>query len=266
MSSVPLPETESDRLVKELDVDDRYLVAVDLVNSAKYVASQTGDQEAAALIKMLDSRFGLGVPMPDGDIQAFHMRPPTGDEEYAYLTPLLEQDIERLPEDDPRRRMAAGDRAQPPASYEVDTRAIYVSPLHGKILKGVLLLHETKHAHNDLDNIAVVGRWSEEVGTLEFEFRLLKLLGSPSYENLVRRLLHGIDPHLSPQEVFVSAEINHAELEPVKEDFGAWDTDRERDFWLTVAALDAMYRFFQKDSPVPQLAFADYLEAQYYSL
>lgn len=253
-------------LVKELDVPARFEVAKEWALAAKQVAETTQNPEALKLWDFINSRTALGVAMPEGGIHYFFTeKPERPADEYAILTPIVEADIERLPEDDFRRQLAEG-KHNVAAQYREGSHAIYLPPQSfGKLGKGILLQHEGMHAWLDLEK--QIGReakdshWFEEAGVFKFEFDLLgKLVGDP-YTDLVTRVSETIaGTEDNPNALSASYELTDEDRKIIAEGLET-SNDQEIDFWLnTVVKFAAFWQYFQKRFDNPDAEFAQFLK------
>ncbi|HJQ08311.1 MAG TPA: hypothetical protein VJ836_02390 [Candidatus Saccharimonadales bacterium] len=256
-------------IIQELNVPARFEVAKDWALAAKQVAETTQDTEALKIWEFINSRTAIGVPMPEGGIHYFFTEKPERPvDEYAILTPIIEADIERLPEDDFRRQLAEG-RHNVAAQYREGSHAIYLPPQNfGKLGRGILLQHEAVHAWLDLekqiDREAKDSHWFEEADVFKFEFRLLgKLIGDP-YTDLVSRVSETIaGSEDNPNALSASYELTDEDRKMIAEGLET-SNDQEIDFWLNaVVKFDAFWQYFQKQFDNPNAEFTQFLKAMY---
>lgn len=266
MSEVKL---EPPDLIKYLNVPARFEIAKDWALAAKEVAEATQDPEALKIWEFINSRTAIGVPMPEDGIHYFFTEKPERPvDEYALLTPIIEADIDRLPEDDFRRQLIEG-KHNLAAQYRQGSHAIYLPPQSfGKLGKGILLQHEAMHAWLDLekqiDREAKDSHWFEEADVFKFEFGLLgKLIGDP-YTDLVARVTETISgAEDNTYALSASYEVTDEDHKTIA---GGLETsnDQEINFWLnTVVKFDAFWQYFQKQFDNPDAEFAQFLKAMY---
>ncbi len=256
-------------LIQELNVPARFEVAKEWALAAKQIAETTQDPDALKIWEFINNRTALGVAMPQGSIHYFFTeKPERPADEYALLTPIVEADIERLPEDDFRRQLAEGKHSFA-AQYREGSHAIYLPPQSfGKLGKGILLQHEAMHAWLDLekqiDREAKDSHWFEEADVFKLEFGLLgKLIGDP-YTDLVNRVSKTIaGAEDNPNALSASYELTDEDKKIIAEGLGA-SNNQEIDFWLnTVVKFDAFWQYFQKQFDNPDAEFAQFLKAMY---
>ncbi len=261
------PETAD--LIKELDIPGRYEVVEDWALAAKQVSEVTQDNDALRVWDFINERTALGVAMPKGGIHYFFTeKPERSIDEFAFLTPIVETDIERLPEDDFRRKLAEG-KHNVAAQYTEGSRAIYLPPQNfGKLGKGILLQHEGMHAWLDIekqiDRKAKDSHWLEEAHVFKFEFILLgKLIGDP-YTNLVNKVSETIaGTEDNPNALFASYQLTDEDKKMIAEGL---DTSKEQeiDFWLnTVVKINAFWEYFKKHFDNPDTELAQMLKVMY---
>lgn len=264
-----MSEAEPPDLIKELDVPARFEVAKDWAFGAKQVAETTQDPDALKIWDFINSRTALGVSMPEGGIHYFFTeKPERPTDEYALLTPIVEADIERLPDDDFRRQLAEG-KHNVAAQYREGSHAIYLPPQSfGKLGKGILLQHEGMHAWLDLekqiDREVKDSHWCEEADVFKFEFGLLSKLIGDSYTDLVARVSETIaGAEDNPNALSASYKLSDEDRKIIAEGLET-SNDQEIDFWLNaVVRFDAFWQYFQKQFDSPDIEFAQFLKAMY---
>ncbi len=260
---------ESGNLVKELDIPGRYEVVRDWAFATKQVAEVTQDTDALEVWSFINHRTALGVAMPEGGIHYFFTEKPERPvDEYAFLTPIVETDLERLPEDDFRRKLAEG-KHNVAAQYSEGSHAIYLPPHNfGKLGRGILLQHEGMHALLDLDKRvdrkAKDSYWFEEADVFKFEFTLLAKLIGDQYSNLVSRVSETIDgTEENPNALSVSYQLTDEDRKIISEGLET-SNEQEIDFWInTVVGLNAFWEYFRKHFNNPDTELAQMLKAMY---
>lgn len=256
-------------LIKELDIPGHYEVAKDWALAAKQVAEVTQDTDALRVWDFINERTALGVAMPGGGIHYFFTeKPERSVDEFAFLTPIVETDIERLPEDDFRRKLAEG-KLNVAAQYQEGSHAIYLPPQNfGKLGKGILLQHEGMHAWLDIekriDRKAKGSHWFEEADVFKFEFVLLGKLISGPYTNLVNKVSETIaGTEDNPNALSASYQLTDEDKKMIAEGLETANK-QEIDLWLnTVLKLNAFWEYFKKHFDNPDTELAQMLKAMY---
>jgi hypothetical protein len=262
-------KSEPPDLVKELDVPARYEIAKDWALAAKQVVEATEDPDALKVWDFLNNRTTIGVAMPKGGIHYFFTEKPERPvEEYAFLTPIVAADSERLPEGDFRRQLAEG-KHNVAAQYCEESHAIYLPPKNfGKLGKGILLQHEGMHAWLDLETMidreAKDSHWFEETDVFKFEFGVLGKLIGDSYTDLVTNVSETIaGAEDNPNALRASYQITDDDRKMISEGLET-SNDQEIDFWLnTVVKINAFWEYFKGHFDNPDAELAQMLKAMY---
>lgn len=260
---------ESANLFKELDIPGRYEVVKDWAFATKQVAEVTQDTDALEVCSFINHRTALGVAMPEGGIHYFFTEKPERPvDEYAFLTPIVEADLERLPKDDFRRKLAEG-KHNVAAQYREGSHAIYLpSQNFGKLGRGILLQHEGMHALLDLekrvDRKAKDSHWFEEADVFKFEFTLLIKLIGDRYADLVNRVSETIaGTEENPNALSASYQLTDVDRKTITEGLKT-SNEQEIDFWInTVVRLNAFWEYFRKHFNNPDAELAQMLKAMY---
>jgi hypothetical protein len=211
------------------------------------VVEETQDPEALELIKGVLS--GIAIGQPDAER---HLVPIQGPEQPTIvLIPLFTKDADI---NDTTRMMMDPSTSQAARYTENRPGRIYfnaeiaMSPL----LKGILMLHEAKHADSYETNQFREGQeldhWHEEVAIFEFEFRLLQKLCGKGYEELmdkeVPRFIEEYDDKNGRGGTLPKpASIDTTIVDGV---FGATDSERERQLRKSIVWMDVTFRMFNK--------------------
>ncbi len=254
-------KSNTENLISELDMMERYELAKSWALAAKQIAETTQDSEALEVWDFLNTRTIVGAPIPEGGVVSFFREKPSRPaEDYAVLTPIIKKDVTRLPDKDRRKDFAIGN-LKATATYQEGSRAIYL-PLSGfqNPGKGIILLHEGKHAWFDLekkiDRNAKDSFWVEEARVFEFEFRLLNLLIGKPYTDLIARVTGSIaSQKQNPALLNASYKATSQDRKIISKGLETND-EKEIDFWIdTVVKFNAFWHYFQENSSDPEGEF-----------
>ncbi len=224
------------------------------------IAQETGIPQVLKVADFLQSNTALGIVMPgEKTVYLFSGQPELPLDQYAYLTPVLEQDSDRLPDEDSRQPFTKG-RASVAARFHEGSNNIYLpnSTLSRKG-KGVILLHEAKHAVNEIEKLYnrqdPESHWIEEAEVYIFEFDILKALGGDAYSKLIDDEM-ALEP-LNDEEKYKAQDVKAAEL--WKAMFGEDISDGEIHLWNWIAQLNARWQYLAANKPNPTELLADYI-------
>lgn len=259
-------EKISKETIDNLDIEKRRSTAAEWVVAAQDVAEKTGSQEAQELVTFIDEQAGIGVPKEGLYIGQFFIgKPPElPEEKYVFLTPIIDEDRNRLPTDDYRLSFLEGNGGSI-AHYNEGNHALYLPGIELSTAgKGVLLLHEAAHAWLDIegqiDRNYPEGHWLEEADIYEFEFELLRALGSKAYENAVQKLLANMRP-LEDDPTMLST---HNDLTPEEKlDFARTlgiTEEAEEELWFSICAFNAFHEYYKRHKSDSRHAFAMFLK------
>ena len=224
------------------------------------IAQETGIPQALKIADFLQSNTALGIVMPDEKtVYLFSGQPVLPLDQYAYLTPVLEQDIDRLPDEDSRQPFAKG-RASVAARFNEGSNNIYLpNSTLSRQGKGVVLLHEAKHAINEIEKLYdrqnPDSHWIEEAEVYIFEFDVLRALGGDAYSKLIDNEME-LEP-LNDEEKYKIQDKKAAELWKVM--FGKDINDSEIHLWNWIAQLNARWLFLSTNKPDAVKLLADYI-------
>lgn len=250
----------------QFEIDKRIESAREWVIAARNVATVTQDPEALRLVRFLEHRTHLGVPLPDGGSQTFFIGEPPiePDDYYAYLVPLLESDKNLLPPGDERQDLFD----QFPSRYIENSHMLYLSPTsYHPTTKGLIILHELKHATTDIvdkpDREAPDQHWREEAEAYKLECRLLEGMSGEPYRELIRQSVDCIEAsndnpkaiswdYSSTQEAFAAC-------------VGELGLTHEEDIAIirTLRQFDAFWHYAQGNYEDPDYDYAMYLKHVY---
>lgn len=224
------------------------------------IAQEIGIQQALKVADFLQSNTALGIVMPnEKTAYLFSGKPELPLDQYAYLTPVLEQDRSRLPDDDSRQPFATG-KASVAARFNEGSNNIYL-PMStlSRQGKGVVLLHEAQHAINEIekryDRQDPDSHWIEEAEVYIFEFEVLRTLGGEAYSKLINdeMALEG-----STDEAANKAQDEKAGL-LWQLMFGEDITDKEKHIWNWISQLNARWQYLSANKPDAIKLLADYI-------
>jgi hypothetical protein len=224
------------------------------------IAQETGIPQALKIADFLQSNTALGIVMPDEKTAyLFDGQPELPLDQYIYLTPVLEQDIDRLPDEDSRQPFANG-RASVAARFHEGSNNIYLpNSTLSRQGKGVVLLHEAKHAINEVEKLYdrqnPDSHWIEEAEVYIFEFDVLRVLGGDAYSKLIDDEM-ALEP-LNDEEKYKIQDEKAAELWKVM--FGKDINLNEIHLWNWIAQLNARWQFLSANKPDAVKLLADYI-------
>lgn len=250
----------SRRQLSKLQIEQRFEIANKWANSAAEVAERTGNHEAHGLVELLKTNGGIGVPMPGNMMHDFYSGPPDPEIDYIYLCPLLPKDSRRLPADDNRQGLMT-EQPDVVARFAEGSRGIYLTPKKlSKLGKGVVLLHELKHAKIDLegghDQASLEDVSLEEADILVFEFELLENILGQTYSDIVRQRVSEVT--VAPDET-LALDAGESSLDRlIVETFTP--EDHELDLWLGMSAMHTFWLYYQEHSSDPMGAFASSIQ------
>lgn len=224
------------------------------------IAQETGIPQALRISDFLQTNTALGIVMPDEKtVYLFSGQPEFSLDQYAYLTPVLEQDVDRLSDEDSRQPFAKGS-ASVAARFNEGSNNIYLP--NSKLSrqgKGVILLHEAQHAINEIekryDRQDPNSHWIEEAEVYIFEFDVLKALGGDAYSKLIDDEM-ALEP-MNDNEKYKTQDEKAAELWKVM--FGEDIDDSEISLWNWIAQLNARWQFLSANKPDAVKLLADYI-------
>jgi hypothetical protein len=252
-------------LVNELDVPRRFEIARNWALGARDVAEKTRHPLALRLWEFIDNRTTIGAPMPGGGIHYFFPEKPEHEYGYyAYLTPVLAEDADRLEPDDFRVGFATGNSSNI-AEYREKSQAIYLPNSNfGAYGKGVLLLHEALHAWLDIkqriNRTKKNSHWIEEVRVFKFEFELLENLIGSGYIKLCKRMAKSIAPLPEDPEALNLDYRPTEEDEALIRDKMGTANDSETKIWVGVCKIHAYWLYFADTDSSADAELASFLK------
>lgn len=249
-----------------LNLQYRYSIAQEWALAARDIAQETKLPQALKVWDFLNDSTTIGVPIRGGSIRYFfHEKPERSIEQYAFLTPILKQDAERLDKDDFRYPYTQGQDAPFVAQFREGSQAIYFP--EGALTargKGVIMLHEATHAINEIskryDRADPATHWLEEADVYTFEFDLLSALGKEPYEQLVNEVVNQFSTELNGRRITPGPISDYVANNLWRQIFGGDITDKECGIWTMVCRLDSFWRYFQANIDNPRQELADYIQ------
>lgn len=176
-------------------IQPRKVAAAAWIAAAVALAHQSGDREAIDVAGFLNTRTQVAVP-ESGTNVGLPSVPPPGQDQTAYIVPMLTSDTWRFWRGDHDfLHLAEADRRPRPtvAVFVPTTRAIYLPadwPL-SELAKGLVLLHEGLHA---FDRIVWRRRMPKPFVRRErnawlLQIRVLESIGRAPYANYLQKLV-----------------------------------------------------------------------------
>jgi hypothetical protein len=207
------------------------------------VAEKTQDPEALDLINSVLSEIAIGQPDAER-----HLVPIQGPEQPTIvLVPLFAEDTDINNTTrmilDPHSFLAAYYTEDKPGRMYFNAE-IVLSPL----LKGILMLHEAKHAElyetNQFREGKELDHWLEEVATFEFEFRLLQELCGQTYKALMSREVPRFIEEYGDKDGRGGTLPKPASIDTTTIDdaFGVISSERERQLRKSIVWMDVTFR------------------------
>lgn len=254
--------------VSELAIEQRQQIVGQWVSCGGEIADKSGNDTALRLMKFIEDRAVLGIPMPGGYVrQIFLDSPPDQDQSsYVSITPILHEDISRLGLSDERVGFAGLPQAGHIARYNEGSQALYVPGIDlGATARGAIFMHEAMHAHIDIvdvpDRSDQLQHWREEAAVFCFEFDLLRSIGGEEYGATVDR---GAGSMTSDDtgRILYKTELVREHGEEAARLFGAV-SEHEVEFWSTVVALNSFSEYFACNFSDPDTEFSLFLRRIY---
>ncbi|MFH1078157.1 MAG: hypothetical protein V1745_02660 [Patescibacteria group bacterium] len=230
----------------EYEKDPHVTTALAWRNAAQYVTDATKDAEAGRVMEYLLTSVGFGLP---GNNSVTVLRVPQDAKSKVLLVPILQED-ERL--DPGLKRMNQSETSV--ALYRPSDKVIVIrSERMSTVWKGLLLLHETKHAmsfaqkpydSNDLKQLCY-----EELATLEFHCRLMSEIGGETYARVLRAEVDRLRGHPNTKiDSYPMKFPDRSGYEPMLEKaFGPSESDLERSSRQTQVWVHAVFKLLEAD-------------------
>ncbi|MCA9348915.1 hypothetical protein KC878_02095 [Candidatus Saccharibacteria bacterium] len=232
------------------EIERRRRAAHEWATSIHKVVEKTNDVEAQDLLNGVLSGIAVGLPDPER-----HLIPVQGPEQpTVVLVPLFADDADI---NDTTRLIMNPNSSQAARYTENRPGRIYfnaeieLSPL----LKGILMLHEAKHAEiyeaNRFREGTELDHWHEEVATFEFEFRLLQELCGKQYKDLMEKEVQRFIEEYDDKDGRGGTlpEPRSIDMTVVDEVFGVINSERERHLRNSIVWMDITFRMFDKIYP-----------------
>ena len=259
--------------VESLEVEQRFAVANEWLAASSRVAQLSGLPAAEEVANFLATRTALGIAYPAGGVLRLHSQEPELDvSQYAFLTPLLDIDCERLTDRaDWRRAMAEGQVSPFVAQFMETSRAIYFSATVtvSEIGKGLIMLHEAVHAMIEIDGSAdrsVPNQyWAEEAKAYRLEYQIMVALGGKAYKELVERVADTISGAEEDDNGRIKVPYSFSETERgvIRQIFNSRATDDEISLWTKLAFDNAWLLYFERYYDQPMEEFANFLSLRH---
>lgn len=232
------------------EIERRRAAAQEWATSIHEVIEKTNDTEAQNLLNGVLSGIAVGLPDPER-----YLVPVQGPEKPTIvLVPLFTDDTDI---NDTTRLMMAPNSSQAAHYTENIPGRIYfnaeiaLSPL----LKGLLMLHEAKHAEifetNQFREGKELDHWHEEVATFEFEFRLLQLLCGKQYEDSVEKEVQRFIEEYDDKDGHGGTlpQPHSIDTTVIDEVLGATNLEREHHLRKSIVWMGITFRMFEKIYP-----------------
>jgi hypothetical protein len=251
----------------KLEANKRYESAKVWALGARDVAELTQHPVALKLWEFIDNRTTIAAPMPEETIYPFFPKLPEQDFGfYAYLTPILDEDKDRLPNNDPRLQLAIQFISHMPY-FDPETKAIYL-PYNefSHFGKGILLLHEAMHAwlyaKKPKNSLIKNAKWAEEVKVFKFEFELLKALLGSGYTRLCNKMTKTIKPVSDKSTNLGMSYQSQLQDEKLIQTVFRFSNSSETAFWLSVCKAQAFWNYFHEHNVSPDVELAQFLKSR----
>lgn len=246
----PRPRTTTERPATtsaiDYEKDPHNTTALEWRNAAQYVADTTHDADAKRVMDYLLTSVGFGLP---GTNSVTVIRVPQNAKSRLLLVPILQED-ERL---DPGLKQINRSEDTVAMFRPSDNVIVIRSERMSTVWKGLLLLHETKHAmsyaqkpydSNDLKQLC-----NEERAALEFHSRLMSKLGGITYANVLRTEVDRLREHPGTKiDSYPMKFPDRAGYDPRLETaFGPSESDLERSSRQTQVWVHAVFTMLDED-------------------
>lgn len=242
--------------LQAVDIEKRRQAAQTWADGMQAVVDKTQDPDAQSLLAGVLS--GVAVAQPDAERYLVPVQGPK--RPTILLIPLFAEDAN------------ISDTNQQILAEKSSLAAYYTENIPGRIyfnadisltplLKGILMLHEAKHAAffeakqfregNELDH------WFEEVATFEFEFKLLEKLCGQHYEDYLAKMLPVFVKEYDDidGQGGVLPNIHSVDGSVLDEIFGPSLSEREQGFRRSIIWIDTVFKMFEQ--VYPQTAATD---------
>lgn len=228
------------------EIAHRKEAAQEWADSMYAVIEKTQDQEALELLN--GALSGIAIGRPDTEK---HLVPIQGPEQPTVVfVPLFSEDTDI---NDTTRMMMDQNLPQAALYTENTPGRIYFNaqaPL-SPMLKGILMLHEAKHAElhgsNQFREGQELDHWHEEVAAFEFEFRLLRKLCGKQYEDLINNLVPYFIEVYGGKDGQVGAlpRLSSIDTALVDEVFGVSHSEHELRITKSIVWVDVAFRMWE---------------------
>ena len=232
------------------EIERRTHSAQEWANSVNEVVEKTQDIEAKHLLNSVLSGIAVGLPDPER-----YLIPVKGPENPTIIfVPIFNSDSEI---NNITKMMTSPNSSQ--AAYYTENRPgrIYFNGevAISSLLRGVLMLHEAKHAQffesnqfrqgNDLDH------WYEEMATFEFEFKLLQKLCGESYDEIIdKSVARFIDEYDDKDGKGVTLpQAGSLDINAIEEILGPSLSEREPALRKSIVWMNVVFRMIEAIYP-----------------
>lgn len=249
-AKTPRPRTTTEHpAVKpaiEYEKDPHYAAALGWRNAAQHVADVTQDADAKRVMGYFRTSVGFGLPGTNSVTIIY--APPDG-ASGILIVPILRQDEEL---DVGLKKINNSQNTMALFRPEARVIALRSEPM-SDVWKGVLLLHEGRHAlsysltHYDSADIRQL--CYEERDTLEFQDRIVAKLGGETYANVLRAEIDRLRSQLAAAGLALETKMPpRGGYQPVLETaFGPAETDLERASRQTQLWTHAAFTLIDED-------------------
>lgn len=232
------------------ELESRVEAAQTWIQDIETITDTTQDTEAERLLNGVLNKAAVARPDKEKDtvfLQGYEQ--PT-----IFLIPLFREDRDISD----TTRIIMGEHASQIARYTENTPGrIYFNaetPLTS-LLKGILILHEAKHAElfetNQFREGNELDWWYEEAAVFDFEFRLLnRLIGKP-YEDLITNtaLRLAMDNNSSSDLKADPPQAILPGIDTLDEIFGSESSPQELSLRNFIVWLNAVFRILERSRP-----------------